>query len=196
MGVVVPLRAPTGDGAEPSDADLVRAAREGDRVAQDALYRRHARMVLGLAHRVLARDDEVDDVVQDAFVAAFSGLRKLSDPQSFAKWLGSITVRTARSRIRRRQIRRRLGLVRGEPVDADRMVSPEAPPDVAAELRALYGMLERLEPDVRIALVLRRVEGMTLPEIAEHMGLSLATVKRKIQAGDVLLEGATRRGRA
>ena len=192
MGDVVPLRreaGPTGQGAlsEPTDAELVEAALSGVQRAKERLYRRHVRMVVGLAHRVLPSDPEVDDLVQDAFVAAFEGLERLDNPQAFASFVASITVRGARRRIRRRRMKRRLGLVRGEPGDADRTVSSEAPPDVAAELRALYSILESLPDDARIALVLRRVEGLTIPEIANLMDLSPATVKRRISEGEVLL---------
>ena len=73
------------------------------------------------------------------------------------------------------------------------MVAPGTPPDVAAELRALYSILEQLPAEARVALVLRRVEGLTLPEIAEQMHLSLATVKRRIQAAEALLEQRLKR---
>ena len=52
-------------GAGPSDAVLVGAAREGDAWAQEALYRRHARMAIGLAHRLMPHDADVDDLVPE-----------------------------------------------------------------------------------------------------------------------------------
>ena len=189
MGVVVPLRRPA---PELTDADLVDQALEGSRAAQEALYRRHVGMVTGLAHRLLGGQD-VDDLVQDAFVAAFSKLDSLRDPQAFAKWVGSIVVRQARKRIRRRKLRRRFFLERSEPLEADRYVSASAPPDVGAELRAIHALLDELPADVRIALVLRRVEGPTIPEIADRMERSPATVKRRLQDGEVLLSARLER---
>jgi len=198
MGVVVPLR-PTAHGVdrpggEASDGELVLAARDGAAWAKEALYRRHVRMATGLAHRVLPRSDEVDDLVQDAYLAAFKGLGRLEDPQAFAKFLGSIVIRTARRRIRHRSMLRRIGFGRAEPIEVDRVVSRSAPPDVGAELRTIYALLESLPTDVRIALVLRRVEGMSIPEIADHMQISPATVKRRISAGEVTLRGRLSRG--
>ncbi|MEM9193530.1 MAG: sigma-70 family RNA polymerase sigma factor [Myxococcota bacterium] len=193
MGIVVPLR--TAEPEATSDGDLVRAAREGDLRAQETLYRRHAPMVYGLAHRLLGGSrDEVDDLAQDAFVQALSGLSSLQDPQSFAKWLGTIVVRSAQRRIRKKRLRRRLGLVPTEPVAPDALVSADAPTDVRAELIAIYRILDELPTDVRLALVLRRVEGLAVAEIAERMDLSPATVKRRIQAGEVLLKGRLSRG--
>jgi len=170
----------TQSGAGPSDAALVVAARARERWAEEALFRRHARLVNGLAYRLLGRDAEVDDLVQDSFAAAFASLGRLQNPQAFASWIASIVVRTAHKRMRRRRLMTRLGLRRDEPIDLDTIVSRTAPPDVVAELRAVYGLLDRLPAEARIALVLRRVEGLALEEIAEHLDVSLATVKRRL----------------
>src|SRR5207248_3556465 len=100
----------TKSGAGPSDAALVVAARAGDAWAQEALFRRHARMAIGLAHRLLPHDNEVDDLVQDCFVSALRRLASLDNPQAFAAWLGSIVVRAVGKRLRRRRLLSRLGL--------------------------------------------------------------------------------------
>lgn len=174
--------------AEPTDSALVRATLAGDERAKETLFRRHAPLVFGLAHRVLGgRRDEVDDLAQDAFLQAFASLSKLRDPQAFAKWLGSIVIHTARRHIRRKAVRRKFFLERKAHLATTDLVSTDAPPDVQAELRALYNILDTMPTEARIALVLRRVEGFTLPEIAEHMGRSLATVKRRIRAAESLL---------
>jgi RNA polymerase sigma-70 factor, ECF subfamily len=178
----------TKSGAGPTDAALVVAARAGDAWAQEALFRRYARMALGLAHRMLPRSHEVDDLVQDAFLYAFERLDRLQNPQAFAAWLGSIVVRTASKRLRRQRLLTRLGIRRAEPIDPDHVVSSAAPPEVAAELRAIYGMLESLPTEERVALVLRRVEGMEIAQIAEHMKLSVSTVKRRLAAAESRLE--------
>jgi len=194
MGTVVPLhspREPSGGPSDrgrrspsaPTDAELVERARRGDDAALEILYRRHAGMVIGLAHRLLGRRDEVDDVVQDVFLTAFEKLGTLRDPQAFGSWVGGITVRKARRRMSRRP---------SSPLDAENLVARSAPPDTGTELRNIYGILHTLPRDVRIALVLRRVEGMTLPAIAQAMGKSLATVKRRLSDGETLLSSHTR----
>lgn len=192
LGIVRALDPTTRSGAGPSDAALVLAARAGEAWAQEALFRRHAPMVNGLAYRLMGRDADVDDLVQESFVQAFGGLHRLEDPQSFAKWLGSIVVRTASKVLRRRRLLSRLGLRRStEPVDVDTVAARVAGPDVAAELRRTYERLERLPVDQRVALVLRRVEGMALDEVAAAMGVSLATAKRRIAAAEAALADAT-----
>src|SRR5437870_412973 len=84
----------TRSGSGPSDAALVMSARAGEAWASEALFRRHASMVNGLAYRLLGRDPEVDDVVQESFAQALGALDALKEPQAFASWMASIVVRT------------------------------------------------------------------------------------------------------
>jgi RNA polymerase sigma-70 factor (ECF subfamily) len=182
-------------GAGPSDAALVVAARAAEPWAREALFRRYAPMANGLALRLMGRDADLDDLVQDSFVAALRGLDQLKDPQAFAGWLGSIVVQTSHKVLRRRRLARKLGLYRPEPIDADALVARDAPPDTMAELRALYGLLDDLPVRVRLPLVLRRVEGHSLDEVARLTGRSLATVKRAIAEGERRLEEAMQRER-
>jgi RNA polymerase sigma-70 factor (ECF subfamily) len=81
----------------------------------------------------------------------------------------------------------RLGLRRPEPVDLDAVVSRTAPPDVRAELRAVYGILNELGAEDRTAVILRRIEGLAIGEIAEQMGRSVATVKRRLASAEAHL---------
>jgi RNA polymerase sigma-70 factor (ECF subfamily) len=181
---------PTRSGSGPSDAALVTAARAQERWAVQALFQRHAPMMNGLAYRLLGRDVEVDDVVQDSFLQAMDKLASLKEPQAFAAWLGSIVVRTVSKVLRRRKLLSRLGLRRhDEPIDVDSLVGQAAPPDAIVELRAIYAKIDRMPVDVRVPLLLRRVEGLSLDEIAERTGKSLATVKRRIADGERALLG-------
>jgi len=142
-------------------------------------------MVAGMAFRLLGRDEDVDDLVQDSFVEALRSLDRLQAPQAFASWLASIVVRTSSKLIRKRRLLTRLGLRRGDAaLEIDEVVARSAPPDVATELRALYGHIEALPANERVALVLRRVEGLGIDEIAALIGASPATVKRRIAEGE------------
>lgn len=188
--MVTSSRSPTKSGAGPTDAALVIAARAGESWAQEALFQRYARLVLGLSQRILPHPADADDLVQDVFVYALNRLDTLQNPQAFAAWIGSIVVRTASKRLRTRRLLTRLGLRRPVAPDLDAIIAPSAPPDIAAELRGVYDALERLPAEQRIALVLRRVEGMEIAEVAEHMGLSVATVKRRLTAAELSLQRA------
>jgi len=183
----------TKSGAGPTDAALVIAARAGESWAQEALFVRYAHRVLGLAQRVLGASDEAEDVVQDAFVRALSQLYKLDNPQAFVAWLTTLVIRTAQKRLRRQRLLERLGIRAFEPIDPDLLISPNAPPEIANELQRVYGAVNGLAPEERLALLLRRIEGMELAEIASHMRLSLATVKRRLKAAENHLEQLRRR---
>jgi RNA polymerase sigma-70 factor, ECF subfamily len=194
-----PVKAPsasqTRSGAGPSDAALVVSARAGEAWAQEALFRRHAPRLNGLAYRVMGgRDADIDDLVQDSFVAAFNTLDQLKNADAWASWIRSILVRQAHKRIRHRRLLSRLGLRSSTPIDPNDLISEAASPEQAAELRAIYGVLESMSADLRVPLVLHRVEGLMLEEVASSMDISLATVKRRIAAADQILreKGGTR----
>ena len=176
------------EGTEETDATLVAAAVAGDPLAKQALFQRHAPMVNRLARRLLGPGVDASDLVQDAFVEALLGIAQLKNGQAFQAWLTAIVVRTAHKLRRRRRLLERFGLLRREPLEMDAFCSPTAPPDVAAELNAIYARLHTLPVEVHIALVLRRIEGLSIDQIAEQMQLSVSTVKRRLAAAEVRLE--------
>jgi RNA polymerase sigma-70 factor, ECF subfamily len=180
--------------AGPTDAALVVAARAGEAWAQEALFRRYAPMVNGLAFRLMPGHPDRDDLVQDCFIQALDRLDSLQNPQAFAAWLSSIVVRTAHKRLRRSRLLTKLGLRRTTPIELDQLASRTAPPDVVSELRAIYAAVERLPAQERIALVLRRVEGLSIPEIAEIMNISEATVKRRLGTAEASLPALQNHG--
>jgi len=185
----------TPSGALPSDAELVAAARAQEAWACEGLVRRHARRINGLALRLIGRDADLDDLVQDSFASAFASLHRLKEPEAFGGWLAAILVRTASKVIRRRRMLARLGLGRDSlAVDVDALISPSTPPDHASELRRLYSLAEKLPADLRIPLLLQRVEGMELEEIRQLTGASIATIKRRIVKAEDLLRTAFSRG--
>jgi RNA polymerase sigma-70 factor (ECF subfamily) len=180
--------------SRPTDAMLVAAACEGDMRAKEAIFYRYAAMASGLAYRLLGRDTDLEDVVQESFTVAFASLEKLAKPQAFAAWFTAIVTGTAVSVIRRRRFLARLGLARQEPIALDTLIAPTAPQEIAAELRAVYGAIDALPTSERVVLLLRRVEHLPLEEIAERTGWSLATVKRRLARATSLLERASGRG--
>jgi RNA polymerase sigma-70 factor (ECF subfamily) len=178
-------------GGAPSDAALVVAARAGEVWAREALFRRHAVAANRLALRLLGRDHEVEDVVQDAYVIVLGGLDRLQDPQAFGSFLAGVIVRRVRRVIWRRRLARRLGLIPGaEPIDLGVLLAPDAPADVVAELRSIYAVVDELPADERVALLLRRVEGVPLEEVARLCNCSTATAKRRIAAAEQRLRRA------
>lgn len=171
------------------DATLVARAVSGDERAFTAIYRRHARYVAGVAFRLMGDESELDDIVQETFVAASSSLRSLSDGQALRPWLVTIAVRAVSKRIARRQRRRWLSSLLGKSAPRS------TPPVVEGEAYALYEALEDLSADLRVPWALHAIEGMTLPDVASRCGVSLATVKRRIKdAGELLAKRGVRTG--
>lgn len=181
------LRAVAPTGPAPTDTELIVAAIAQERWAQEAIFRKHARLVNGLSFRLMGSRPDADDLAQDVFVQAFQSLHRLENHQSLASWLCSITVRTAHKRIRRLRLMTRLGLRRSEAVNFDAVISSAAPPEAQVELRGIYAILHELPAEDRMALVLRRVEGMAIGEIAAHLGRSVATVKRRLKSAEAHL---------
>lgn len=164
-----------------SDAELVGRALGGDRWAEEALYRRHVRRVTDVCTRVLGRTHEADDVVQETFLTALRKLETLREADCFPQWILRIAMNEARMKLRKRRLLRALGLDRGlDDATLESLASREAPSDVIAELGAIDRALAGASADERMAFVLRTVEGLTLPEVADALGCSLATAKRRL----------------
>lgn len=174
------------------DEELVTRARGGDRRAKEQLFHRYVRRVSGIVYRLMGHDHDLEDIVQDTFVQAFDKLDKLQDPSAFAPWLLRMTTGTVIDLLRRRSMLRRLGLWSKESFDLDTLVSGSAPAEIALELRTVYSLLARFPVDERVVLVLRRVEELTLDEMAEYTGWSVATVKRRLSKAEQRLDALSK----
>lgn len=187
-------RATLGASPQPSGLELERLvtlAREGGPSAEAELFERYVQLVGGLVRRLMPDYPDRDDVVQEVFVRALESLPRQRDPETFPVQLRALTVHVVRNRLRRRRLLSRLRLGRRQvPPDDDLgfELAPSAPPQVVAELRAIYRAVGRLEPDARLALVLRRVEGLTVSEVAAQLGCSVSAIERLLRRGEVQLK--------
>lgn len=165
--------------------DLVTAARRGERAAFAGLYERFHRVVHAVALARVAACD-AGDVVQDVFADAWRKLARLRDPAAFPGWILTIARNRATDVARRRRARA---------IDpaADLAVDPPPRLEAAAALAAIRDLPETY----RETLILRLVEGLSGPEIAEHTGMSPDSVRVHLHRGMKLLrerlgEGAQR----
>jgi RNA polymerase sigma-70 factor (ECF subfamily) len=159
------------------EARLVAAARAGDRAAFGRLYERFAPMVHGLLLARVPRAD-VDDLVQDVFLQAMRRLGSLRNPEAFGPWLAAIARNRARDRWRR-----------GD----DAVPLPDevaGAPHPEGEAMTVLAAIRRLPEAYRETLVLRLVEGMTGPEIAERTGLTPGSVRVNLHRGMQMLREA------
>jgi RNA polymerase sigma-70 factor (ECF subfamily) len=164
------------------DASLVDAARQGDRPAFGRLYQRYARLVHGI---LLARapSTEVDDLVQDVFLLALRRLGTLRDGSAFGGWLAAIARNRAMDYHRRAKDFAELpeGTEEHKTGGVARKDTQQA--DALAALAAIRSLPEAY----RETLILRFVEGMTGPEIAERTGLTPGSVRVNLHRGMQLL---------
>ena len=170
-------RFPAGQAAE--DGQLVRSALGGDPSAFSRLYERYGRVVHGLLLARVGRD-EVEDLVQDVFLTAWRRLDGLRDPAAFGGWIAMI------ARNRATDFHRRTAdfVELPDNLESPGTASGEADANVAlAAIRSL--------PDTyRETLILRLVEGLSGPEIAERTGLTPGSVRVNLHRGMQLLRGA------
>jgi RNA polymerase sigma-70 factor (ECF subfamily) len=159
------------------DSPLVRAAREGDRVAFGRLYVRYARMVHGI---LLARVplSEVDDLVQDVFLRALPRLPALRELNRFGAWLAAIARNCANDYHRRGVTEVELG----EDVSDTGSGQATARSD-DGEAESILAVIRTLPEAYRETLLLRLVEGMTGPEIAARTGLTPGSVRVNLHRG-------------
>jgi RNA polymerase sigma-70 factor (ECF subfamily) len=164
------------------DATLVERARADDEAAFTTIYLRYARYVAGVAYQLLGDDGEVDDVVQETFVAAREGLAELEEPAAVKRWLVVIAIRRVHRLVARRKVRRWFARKMSE-------LSPRASdPREARSLEELYDALDRIPTKLRVPWILTRVGAMSIEHAADVCEVSVATLKRRVAAADERIE--------
>ncbi len=173
-----------------SDAVLVDAILAGDSRAAAGIFERYAAHVRRILVRVLGPDSEIDDLIQEVFLAALEGMHRLGDPKMLRGFLTSIAVFTARGCIRKRRRWRPFLQFVAEPPET---TTPRSSPEATQALRSAYRVLDELPADDRIAFALRFIEGMELKEVAIAVDVSLATAKRRVARASAAFTERARR---
>jgi RNA polymerase sigma-70 factor, ECF subfamily len=159
------------------DADLVHATLAGDPVPAAAIVKRHRPLVRGILRSSL-RGPDLEDGIQEVFARCFQCLPRLRDPGSLRSFIIGIALRLAAAERRRRRIHWREHLsVTGDLPEPPAVEDDVEAREVAARTREILG---GLLPESHRVLRLRFVHGMELTEVAEMMGVSLATAKRHL----------------
>jgi RNA polymerase sigma-70 factor (ECF subfamily) len=135
--------------------------------------------VYGILNRALGASSESEDLTQEVLYRVFASAGRLRDPGALRSFIYSSAVRRLRSHLRAKRVRRLLSL-------SDTGEVPEQPTNgcdsEGRELLArFYRMLDTIGANERTAFTLRNVEGLSLQEIADVTGSSLATIKRRLQ---------------
>ena len=154
--------------------DLVEAAQRGDHEAFEVLAAAAADRLYAVARVLLHDTHQAEDAVQDALVHAWRNLPVLRDPDSWDAWLYRLIVNACTDHGRRRQRRSvEVQMVRIEPATGDLSSSID-------DLDQLDRGFRRLKPDQRAAVVLHFYLGLTVPEVADALGVPVGTAKSRI----------------
>ena len=171
--LLAPPAGPARIRANEGETEVVAAACAGDERALRMIYEQHEHQVRCHLHRLLGRDDEIDDLVQVVFSRAFGALHRFEGKAALSTWLYRITANTThnllRQRFRRDRVKTALNWFnagRGTAVQSSRVEARDE----------AHRLLQRLRPDLREVFVLYHYEGLTLQEISDILGKPVSTV--------------------
>jgi RNA polymerase sigma-70 factor, ECF subfamily len=161
------------------DSELIELVMSGRPEAAAHLYDRFARDIHRMVHRLLAVDNEHEDIVHEIFIKSWQLIAKgkIRNPEGLSAFMRSVATHTVYKEIRRRYVRRRFFRFQEPPPDAVARVATE---DERELLRIAYRIAAQLAPAEHLAFALRHFDQRRLVEVAEMIGCSLATAKRRI----------------
>lgn len=174
--------------AEQSDLSLVQLAQRGDAGAFDALVRRYQHKVIKLVMRYVRDPAEAEDIAQEAFIKAYRALPRFRGDSAFYTWLYRIAINTAKNVLAARgRSPIEYDLDRGdgeESYDIVARMKDTATPEALAlteEIRStVTAAIDALPEDLRTAIQLRELEGLSYEEIAAAMECPVGTVRSRI----------------
>jgi RNA polymerase sigma-70 factor, ECF subfamily len=174
-GVVRALEAPGADGLD--GAAIVALVRRGDRRGAALLYDRFAPLVRRLVGRTFGPHEDARDLTQEVLIAVVEAIGELRDPSALPGFVYGVAINVVRMELRRRS-RRRFVLFGSRP--RRELAAPPAAHEPRRAIERLYELLAELGEETRMLFVLRHVEELPLAEIAQLLGWSLATTKRRL----------------
>src|SRR5579864_6562707 len=170
---------------------LVRRAQAGDVHAYEELVRIHQRRVLAVVAGILRGSEDVEDVAQQALAKAYFSIRRFDQRSAFGTWLHKIAVNECWDYLRKKKVRR---LVYEADLSEDQLRKMESAPDHGysgglpredasrrlEHQQLVERMLRQLEEKDQLMLVMKEVEGFSVEEIGEVLGLNVNTVKVRL----------------
>ncbi|GMU68476.1 MAG: DNA-directed RNA polymerase sigma-70 factor [Steroidobacteraceae bacterium] len=178
----------TGSGTDESDLSLVRRVQRGDKGAFDLLVLKYQHKVVKLVMRYVRSPAEAEDIAQEAFIKAYRALPQFRGDSAFYTWLYRISINTAKNALAARDrspIEYDLDLQDGESSweAQSRLRDPDTPEGLVLteEIRqTVNSAIDQLPEDLRTAIVLRELEGLSYEEIATAMECPVGTVRSRI----------------
>lgn len=171
-----------------TDEELVARSIEGDQDSFNQLILRWERPIYGLAYRVIGREEDARDVVQETFLRAFRALPGFKGQAKFSSWLYRIALNLCRDWIRRQK--RTPVVAAPEGVDIIELAAEQGPVESIETLVARKQLsetvaeaMQHLPEEQRTAIILKEYHGLTFQEIADLQGCPLSTVKTRLYQG-------------
>ena len=169
------------------DQALVERVQNGDKAAFDILVQKYQSKIIQLAYRYVHDQDEAMDVAQEAFIKAYRALGRFRGDSAFYTWIYRIAINTAKNYLvasNRRPPRSDIDAVDAEQYDSASGLKEYATPErmlLKDEIKeTIAGAIENLPDDLRTAITLRELEGMSYEEIAQAMECPIGTVRSRI----------------
>lgn len=172
---------------DPTDVELVARVQRGDKRAFDLLVTRYQHRIVKLVSRYVRDQGDALDVTQEAFIKAYRALPNFRGDSAFFTWLYRIAINTAKNHLvalGRRPLEADLEGPDGEPMDLDEMQADDETPEkilLVEEIKdTILKTIASLPEDLRTAIMLREVDGLSYEEIAEAMDCPIGTVRSRI----------------
>jgi RNA polymerase sigma-70 factor, ECF subfamily len=178
-----------------AEAELVRRARARDEAAIRAIMQSNNRRLYRLARGILRNDSEAEDVVQEAYVRAFTHLQDFRGDSSFSTWLARIAMNEALGRLRRQRpvvewTSLPPGMLEAQIIQFPLSAASDDPEKSMAQREIQYFVehaIDELPEAFRIVFITRVIEGMNVEETAEILDLKPETVKTRLHRARTML---------
>lgn len=179
---------PAGETEVFDETALVEKARQGDTAAFSELVAKYERKIYRLARHITNNDEDAEDVLQEAFLKAYSHLESFEGNSKFSTWLTRIAVNEALMKLRKRKTSRTVSIDEevdtGEDVVVREFADWEEGPEQRYSREELREILDSavssLRPAFRSVFVLRDIEDLSTEETAEALNLSIPAVKSRL----------------
>jgi RNA polymerase sigma-70 factor (ECF subfamily) len=162
---------------EQPDPDVLRRAQRGDERAFAQILRLYETPIFNYVYRIVGDRALAEDLTQEVFVRVFQALPRFSLRCKFTTWLFQVTKNRVLDELRARERRPQPAMVIE---DAPRLEVVDPPIERAETVEAVWRAVRELNPDLKMALLLRDIAGLPYNEIADSLEITLATVKWRI----------------
>ena len=167
---------------------LIRLGLKGNQAALEALFARHSGTLYQSALKLLGNPEDAEDALQEGMLSAFKNLRRFEGRSKFSSWLTRIVINAALMRLRSQRTHQTVSadqpLGEAELTLAEQLADPAPDPErlyAREELRRLLDRnLTELSPEMRTAVLLRDIEGLSTQEAAEALGVPENTLKSRL----------------